>query len=153
MRAAAEAVAPTGTRDQVLTAVHATAHRDAHIGLTQTLYRLLDCAWGGPHLPAEQPSTWEGDSWGGTCRSVAALVRDVYGNPFAHVPASAIPRTPQLVALARAAYDRPNLRAWPALVAGMRAAHCSYLPALTHFRGATPHVRGCWVLDTILRKR
>ena len=68
--------------------------------------------------------------------------------------------TPQVVALAQAAYD---LREMPAgtldafriavLADALEEAGCDNADLLNHLRGPGPHVRGCWAVDLILGKQ
>ncbi len=88
----------------------------------------------------------------------AALIRDIFGNPF-RPPPSLEPRllTPNVLDLARRAYyDRrlpegtlePALLA--ALAAALEAAGCTDAGLLGHLRSEGPHVRGCFALDAVL---
>jgi hypothetical protein len=89
----------------------------------------------------------------------ARLLRDLFGNPFR--PAVARPEwlTPNVRALARAAYDdRPSFEGTldPArlsiLADALEEAGCSDPELLGHLRSPGPHVRGCWALDLVLGK-
>jgi hypothetical protein len=86
----------------------------------------------------------------------AALLRDVYGNPF-RPPAvpdpawlawdgGAVPR------LARAIYKDQRFGDLPILADTLEEAGCADADLLDHLRGPGPHVRGCWVLDLLLTK-
>jgi hypothetical protein len=84
-----------------------------------------------------------------------ALVRDLFGNPF-RPPAvdrarlsdyrGAIPN------LARAIYDEHHFEDLPVLADALEEAGCADPDLLAHCRGPGPHVRGCWVVDQILRR-
>jgi hypothetical protein len=89
----------------------------------------------------------------------AARLRDIFANPFR--PASISPGclTPQVVALAQAAYDYrdlPSGRLDPARLAvladALEEAGCTQEDILGHLRDPGPHVRGCWVVDLLLGK-
>jgi hypothetical protein len=95
------------------------------------------------------------------CRSQSALLRCVFGNPFRSPPAldpSLLERDP-ILKLARAAYEDRSLPAGtldPACLAvladALEEAGCRERALLDHCREqGTIHVRGCWVLDLILR--
>ena len=88
------------------------------------------------------------------------LLRDIVGNPFRPVSIAPACLTPQVVALAQAAYD---LREMPAgtldafriavLADALEEAGCDNADLLNHLRGPGPHVRGCWAVDLILGKQ
>jgi hypothetical protein len=111
------------------------------------------------------------DAWGSVTHAVfdraceaeelalADLVREVFGNPFRPVAISPAWRTPQVVALAQAAYDQRELPAGtldPARMAvladALEEAGCDNADILSHLRGPGPHVRGCWAVDLLLGK-
>jgi hypothetical protein len=86
----------------------------------------------------------------------AALVRDVFANPF-HSP----PNITQSVLawgdgvvleLARCAYDRRDFTCLPLLADTLAKSGCTDDGILDHCRQARQHVRGCWVIDLLLRK-
>jgi hypothetical protein len=87
----------------------------------------------------------------------AALLRDLLGNPFR--PAALDPAwlTPDVVALARVAYQERILPAGTlhptrlALLAdALEDAGRDCEEILAHLRGEGPHVRGCWAVDALL---
>jgi hypothetical protein len=89
----------------------------------------------------------------------AGLLRDLFGNPFR--PASVSPAwpTPQVVAVAQAAYHEREMPAGTldaarlsVLADALEDAGCDQTDILDHLRGPGPHVRGCWVVDLILGK-
>jgi hypothetical protein len=89
----------------------------------------------------------------------AGLLRDLCGNPFRLVTLSLACLTPQVVALAQAAYEQRELPAGTldlarlAVVAdALEDAGCDQADLLGHLRGPGPHVRGCWAVDLILGK-
>jgi cell wall assembly regulator SMI1/predicted DNA-binding WGR domain protein len=86
-------------------------------------------------------------------RSVqAALIRDVFGDPF---PPSAFDpawRTPEVAELAASIYDDRAFNRMSALADALEEAGCKDPIILGHCRGAGTHVRGCWVLDSVLGK-
>lgn len=89
----------------------------------------------------------------------AALLREVFGNPFRSITLNATCHTPSALSLGRAAYDN---RIMPAgtlererlavLADALEEARCDNTDILTHLRGPGPHVRGCWALDLVLGK-
>ena len=79
------------------------------------------------------------------------LLRDIIGNPFRPVTLDAAWRTPQVAALAQAAYDQRELPAGTldgarlaVLADALEEAGCDQADLLGHLRGPGPHVRGCW---------
>jgi hypothetical protein len=87
------------------------------------------------------------------------LLRDIFANPFRPVTPSAAWQTPQVVALAQAAYDQRELPAGPldparlaVLADALEEAGCADAGLLGHLRGPGPHVRGCWAVDLLLGK-
>lgn len=102
-------------------------------------------AWGlNPHdLPGERVGQ-------------AALVREVFGNPFRPVNLDRAWKTPTILALAHAAYENRTLPARtlePARLAvladALEDAGCDNADILNHCRQPGEHVRGCWVLDLL----
>jgi hypothetical protein len=89
----------------------------------------------------------------------AGLLRDLCGNPFRLVTLSLACLTPQVVALAQAAYDQREVPAGTldlarlaVLADALEDAGCTAEDILDHLRGPGPHVRGCWALDLLLGK-
>ena len=89
-------------------------------------------------------------------RHQCALLRDLV-NPFRPVTPEPAWSTPQVVALAQAAYEQRELPAGtldPARLAvladALEEAGCDQADLLGHLRGPGPHVRGCWAVDLLL---
>jgi hypothetical protein len=87
------------------------------------------------------------------------LLRDIFGNPFRPVTVSPAWQTPQVAALAQAAYDERELPAGTldlarlaVLADALEEAGCDQADLLGHLRGPGPHVRGCWAVDLVLGK-
>jgi hypothetical protein len=90
------------------------------------------------------------------------VLRDTFGNPFC--PASLDPtvlfwHNAAVGRLAQAAYDERQMPAGTldngrlaVLADALEEAGCNDPDILHHLRGPGPHVRGCWVVDTILGK-
>jgi hypothetical protein len=80
------------------------------------------------------------------------IFRDIVGTPF-HDPAFDLGwRTSAVVAIAEQMYTSRDFAAMPILADALQEAGCDSDGVLSHCRGAGPHVRGCWVIDLILRK-
>jgi hypothetical protein len=89
----------------------------------------------------------------------ADLLRDIFGNPFRPVAVSPSWQTPQVVALAQAAYEERELPAGTldvtrlaVLADALEDAGCDQADLLAHLRGSGLHVRGCWAVDLVLGK-
>ena len=82
----------------------------------------------------------------------AALLRHIFGNPFAPPVFDPGWRTEATTAIARAAYDERRWDDLPFLADALEEAGCTDEAILRHFREPGEHVRGCWVLDLVLGK-
>ncbi len=83
----------------------------------------------------------------------AALLRDIFGNPFRPVTFSPEWRTDTALALARQMYESREFSAMPILADAIQDAGCDSDDILAHCRDASAtHVRGCWVVDLVLGK-
>jgi hypothetical protein len=89
----------------------------------------------------------------------AALVRDIFGNPFRAVALDPSWPTPTVASLAQTAYDERLLPSGPldparlaVLADALEDAGCTGQAILDHLRAAGPHVRGCWAVDLVLAK-
>ncbi len=82
----------------------------------------------------------------------ADLLRDIIANPFRPVAFSPAWRTDTTVLLARQMYDARDFSATPIIADALQDAGCDNLDVLNHCRDANVvHVRGCWVVDLVLR--
>ncbi len=96
---------------------------------------------------------------------LAAIFREIVGNPFTSIALEPSWRTPTVLSLAQAAYEQRK-RAWAddgtldpvrlaILADAIEEAGCpvdSPNPLLAHLRGPGPHTRGCWATDAVLGK-
>ena len=82
----------------------------------------------------------------------AALVRDIFGNPFRPMTFDPSWRTTTATQLAQQMYDSRDFSAMPILADALQDAGCDNTDILDHCRGPEPHVRGCWVVDLVLGK-
>jgi hypothetical protein len=83
----------------------------------------------------------------------AAVVRDIFGNPFQHGEIDPAWLTNDVVSQARTIYDDRSFDRLPRLADALNDAGCDRTDILTHCRNAGEHVRGCWVVDALLGKR
>lgn len=82
-----------------------------------------------------------------------AVVRDVFGDPHRHDVIEAGWLTSNVVGVARHVYESGDSSAMPVLADALEDAGCRDAAVLDHCRAAAPHVRGCWVVDGVLRFR
>ena len=82
----------------------------------------------------------------------ADLLRDIFGNPFRPVTIDASWLTSDVLALARGIYDERAFDRMPILADALQDAGCNNDDVLRHCRGGNAHVRGCWVVDSLLGK-
>jgi hypothetical protein len=94
-----------------------------------------------------------------TYMSHLTILRDIFGNPFRPVVLDSTSRTPDVLAMAQAAYDNRTLPAGTleterltVLADALEEAGCADADILGHLRGPGPHYRGCWVIDILLEK-
>jgi hypothetical protein len=98
-------------------------------------------------------------------RAQAALVRDLFGNPFRELPpqkgqAAWTKQYPQwrtwndatIPKLAQAIYEQRRFQDLPVLADALEDAGCSGEGILRHCREGGEHVKGCWVVDLLLGK-
>jgi hypothetical protein len=93
---------------------------------------------------------WEVREWKVEAAGQAALVRDIFGNPFCPVAFSPAWRTDTAVTIAQQMYESRDFAAMPILADALQDAGCDSDDVLNHCRGEEPHVRGCWVVDLVL---
>jgi hypothetical protein len=106
---------------------------------------------------AAQPASWVNGRWDLAAlvrerRAVAGLIRDIFGNPFRPVAFAQAWRTPRVVGLAQAVYDGRAFERLPLLADELERASCREPAVLAHCRQPGTHVRGCWVVDSVLGK-
>jgi hypothetical protein len=82
----------------------------------------------------------------------SALFREIFGNPFRPVAFESRWQI-STVDFARAIYHEKSFERMPILAETLMAAGCDNGEILAHCRSEGPHVRGCWVVDLILRKK
>ena len=92
------------------------------------------------------------DAGGVGHHEAAAILRDIFVNPFRPVVFDPRWRTEHTVGLAAKMYDDREFAAMPILADALEEAGCDSEPILTHCREPGVHVRGCWVVDLVLGK-
>jgi hypothetical protein len=86
----------------------------------------------------------------------AAVVREVFGNPFRPVtidPVWLSWNDGPVQKIAQAIYEERAFDRMPILADALEDAGCTEQAILAHCRGDGPHVRGCWVVDLLLGKQ
>jgi hypothetical protein len=84
---------------------------------------------------------------------IAAILRDIIGNPFRPVSFDPSWLTSTVVALARGIYEERAFDRLPILADALQDAGCDSDDILNHLRDPhATHVRGCWALDLVLGK-
>jgi hypothetical protein len=82
----------------------------------------------------------------------AALLRDIFGNPFRLVALDPSWRKPSVVKLARTIYDKRAFDRLPKLADALEKSGCDNADLLAHCRQPGEHVRGCRAVDLLLGK-
>jgi hypothetical protein len=99
---------------------------------------------------------WQKDGseifWQAERKEQAAHIRDLFGNLFHPVTLDPSWLTPKVIALAQQIYDERAFDRLPILVNALEEAGCHNADILSHCRQQGEHVRGCWVVDLVLRK-
>ena len=85
-------------------------------------------------------------------RGQAALLRDIFDNPFRPVAVEPSWLSPKVVRLAQSIYDDRAFDRLPILADALEEAGCNGAEILAHCRGPGPHVRGCRAVDLLLGK-
>jgi hypothetical protein len=85
------------------------------------------------------------------------VLRDIFVNPFKPAPALEPGwlrwRDGAVVQAVQASYERGDCEDLTHLARLLEQAGCANEEILAHCRASSRHVRGCWVLDLLLRKR
>jgi hypothetical protein len=84
--------------------------------------------------------------------SLAALLRDIMGNPFRPVSVDQSWLTPAVVRLAQRIYDGRAFDRLPKLADALKKAGCTHTEVLGHCRQPGTHARGCWAIDGLLQR-
>lgn len=81
------------------------------------------------------------------------LLYDIFGNPFRPVTIAPSWLSSSVVALAQTNYDRRDFEQMPNLGKALEEGGCTDAGILEHCRGPGPHVRGCWLIDSLLGRK
>jgi hypothetical protein len=82
----------------------------------------------------------------------AALLRDIFGNPFHPLTAHSSWLTLTVLGIARSIYEEQAFDRMPILADALEDAGCDNADILNHCRQPGEHVRGCWAVDLLLGK-
>jgi hypothetical protein len=113
---------------------------------------VIRACWAAANSQSALPPGDRGSRHTEEARWQAAVIRDIFGNPFRYVVFSPEWRTETAVTLARQMYESRDFSAMPILADALQDAGCDNADILAHCRGDGPHVRGCWVVDLVLGK-
>lgn len=80
------------------------------------------------------------------------FIRCILGNPFRPVTFAPEWQTTTVVLLAQSIYESRDFSPMAILADALQDAGCDNAEILDHCRGPGPHVRGCWVVDSLLGK-
>ena len=83
-------------------------------------------------------------------QQVCTEFRDIAGNPFRRVVWQPEWNSETAVALARGIEAERAFDRMPILADALEEAGCDSQQVLQHCRNETVHVRGCWVVDSVL---
>jgi hypothetical protein len=84
--------------------------------------------------------------------ALAAILRDIAGNPFRDVGFDSSWRSANVTALAQSIYGERAFDRLPILADALEDVGCDRPDVLKHCRDAGEHARGCWIVDLILGK-
>jgi hypothetical protein len=159
----AEQLDPKGTRGALKQARRRAlaAHTLAGSVATQAIVQLVKLmdgpAWcGGVEKVAravasaaleEGLSEWDQERVG-----QAALVRDLFGNPFRPVVLDPGWLTPTVSSIAKRVDEERDFEALPILADALEDAGCADAVVLNHCREPGVHFRGCWLIDHLLHR-
>jgi hypothetical protein len=105
------------------------------------------------HAPRLVPT--ETGSEGAPPAAQAALLRHLMGNPFRPVTIDSAWlawKDGTVIRLAEAIYQERRFEDLPILADALEESGCTDPDLLGHLRGPGPHLRGCWLVDALLRK-
>jgi hypothetical protein len=98
------------------------------------------------------PETFSAEWWKPGFRERAALLHEIFGNPFQTLALEPDWLNQAVENIAKAIYDTHEFDRLPILADALEDTGCTNADILAHCRGSGPHVRGCWVIDLILGK-
>ena len=119
-----------------------------------TVHLALGTIWSASYRPWHGGMGVESTDLAREEAAVAALIREVFGNPFSIITLDPTWRTQTVCNIAQAVYDERTLPSGEleldrlaVLADALEESGCTAADVLTHLRSPGPHVRGCWVVD------
>lgn len=99
-----------------------------------------------------EDAAWASSNADDEFRVQAAILKDIFGNPFR--PVTVDPRwlTSTVLDLANQIYNERQFERMPLLADALMDAGCDSEEVIKHCQGPGPHVNGCYVVDLILGK-
>jgi hypothetical protein len=132
---------PIELADHAIAAACGTTYPSRTTQLFSATCQNLDCA---AYAAGDEDLGWTAQ---------AAVMKDIFGNPFRPVGFDPGWRTSTAVALAKGMYESRDFSPMPILADALQDAGCDSDDILNHCRDATAaHIRGCWVVDLVLGK-
>jgi hypothetical protein len=119
--------------------------RSAAEGAATVVAEAADLPDDDEHLPAYQSMQAK------EAAAQADLLRDLFGNPVRPIAFEPRWRTADVLGLALGIDDERAYDRLPLLADALIDAGCDSNDILSHCRAPGPHVRGCWVVDRILK--
>jgi hypothetical protein len=95
------------------------------------------------------------ERWRAETEALAAVVREIFGNPFRPIQSERSWQTANdgaVIRVAQSIYDSRNFADLPILIDALQDAGCDDPMILDHLRSPGLHFRGCWALDRVLAK-
>lgn len=83
---------------------------------------------------------------------LVGMIRDIFGNPFRPIQVDPGSLSTDVLDLAKAIYDERDFDRMPILGDALEERGCTNSTILDHCRQQWTHVRGCWLVDSILGK-
>ena len=111
---------------------------------------LYSIAYSEKHPIADWMKAWE-EAAAVERRKQCGLIHEIFGNPFRSVKIHSTWLSPAVLRLAETTYGDRAFERMPILGDALEEAGCSNAEILEHCRGPGPHVRGCWLIDLLLR--
>lgn len=121
---------------------------ESHVRLNPLTGTAASAAWDDPWWAAHRIVA---EATGQTDRLL--LLRCIFGNPFRPLTLYPTWLTPRANHLAEQVYNDRAFDRLPILGDALEEAGCTNTDILDHCRAGGLHVRGCWVVDTILQKK
>lgn len=132
----------------VIELIQAERSVSGSIGVDQSVYRFGCFAL----LHPQYARTISLIGFGPDYEHLCPWIRDIFGNPFRPISFDPSWRTSTAVAIAQSMYDSRDFGPMPLLADALQDAGCEVPEIIDHCRGPGPHVRGCWVVDSVLGK-